>query len=191
MPHLTFREVDESSWNDFERLFESRGGPKSCWCMVWRAIGAEARQTAGAERKRAIERRVRMHVPIGILGYSEGEPVAWCSIAPRTSYRSLGGLEAPDEAPEAVWSLVCFFTRRDLRGQGLTAQLLSAAVVCARERGARVVEAYPVEPGSPSYRFMGYVPMFEAAGFQRVATAGSRRQVMRMSLDVSRNTPAQ
>ena len=88
---LSFREVDQSAWEDFERLFESRGGPKSCWCMVWRAAGAETKQTKGSERKAAMERRVREHVPVGILGYLDGEPVAWCSIAPRPTYRRLGG----------------------------------------------------------------------------------------------------
>jgi hypothetical protein len=30
--------------------------------------------------------------------------------------------------------------------------------------GARYVEAYPVEPDSPSYRFMGFKTTFEKAG---------------------------
>ena len=33
---LSFHKVDAGRWADFERLFESRGGPKSCWCKVWR-----------------------------------------------------------------------------------------------------------------------------------------------------------
>jgi hypothetical protein len=34
MDQLRFREVDVQSWKDFARLFEDRGGPKSCWCMA-------------------------------------------------------------------------------------------------------------------------------------------------------------
>src|SRR5262249_24285373 len=37
MSKLEFHEVDAERWRDLERLFESRGGPESCWCMVWRA----------------------------------------------------------------------------------------------------------------------------------------------------------
>jgi len=48
--------------------------------------------------------------------------------------------------------------------------------------GATVVEAYPVDPGSPSYRFMGFVDAFAEAGFQEVGTAGLRRHVMRLGL---------
>ena len=29
MPPLSFREADESRWDDFERLFSGRGGPKA------------------------------------------------------------------------------------------------------------------------------------------------------------------
>ena len=45
-----------------------------------------------------------------------------------------------------------------------------------------MVEAYPVDPDSPSYRFMGYVGSFEAMGFQAIGRAGTRRHVMRLSV---------
>jgi GNAT superfamily N-acetyltransferase len=179
MQPITFHEVDASRWDDFERLFERRGGPKFCWCMVWRA-GAKAAK--GPDRKAAMKRYVCQGVPIGLLGYAGGEPVAWCSIAPRTTYRDLGGPTDAGERPEDVWSLACFFMRRELRGKGLTRRIIEAAVRHAAKRGAKVVEAYPVEAGSPSYRFMGYVSTFSAAGFQEVGRAGIRRHVMRRAL---------
>ncbi|MEA2808899.1 MAG: hypothetical protein QOJ17_3040 [Rhodospirillaceae bacterium] len=179
MQHITFHEVDASRWDDLERLFESRGGPKSCWCMVWRA---GAKTAKGPDRKAAMKRYVCEGVPIGLLGYSSGEPVAWCSIAPRTTYRDLGGPTNVSELPEEVWSLACFFIRRELRGKGLTKRIIEAAVQHAAKRGAKVVEAYPVEPGSPSYRFMGYLSTFSAAGFHEVGRAGTRRRVMQREL---------
>jgi GNAT superfamily N-acetyltransferase len=180
-PELAFHEVDGERWPDLVKLFASRGGPKSCWCMVWRATPQEGKRTDGVSRRRALQSRVRKHVPIGLLGYAHGEPVAWCSIAPRDTYRRLGG---PDDDGDAVlvWSLVCMFIRRDLRRQGITAQLIEAAVAHARSRGASVVEAYPVDPDSPSYRFMGFVGAFARAGFRTVGRAGKRRHVMRLDL---------
>lgn len=179
---VVFRAVDSSRWEDLERLFESRGGPKSCWCMVWRGTPEERRDKAS--KKSALERRVMENTPVGLLGYLDEEPVAWCSVAPRPTYRPLGGIEAEGEgeAPDAVWSLVCFFVTRRLRGRGMSVRLLEAAIEHARERGARVLEAYPVDPESPSYRFMGFVPLFEAAGFREVGRAGNRRHVMRLEL---------
>ena len=132
---LSFRAVDRDSWPDFAALFEARGGPKACWCMVWRASPAEARQKDGASRRAQIKARVERGVPIGLIGYHDGTAVAWCSIAPRGSYRPLGGAPADDET---VWSLACFFVPRPHRGQGLTAQLIAAACDHARRGGATV-----------------------------------------------------
>jgi GNAT superfamily N-acetyltransferase len=183
-PGLTFREVDRATWSDMQLLFESRGGPKHCWCMVWRATPEEARQANGAGRRAAMARRIDAGVPVGLLGYLDGEPVAWCSIAPRETYRPLGGID--DSASGRVWSIACFFIRHDLRGGGVTAQLIRAAVAHARARGATVIEAYPVDPDSPSYRFMGFVSSFAAAGFHEVGRAGIRRHVMRLYLEAER-----
>jgi GNAT superfamily N-acetyltransferase len=178
-PILIFREVDGERWEDFAALFESRGGPKSCWCMVWRAQGEEARRTDGPSRRAAMRGRVQTGVPVGLLGYLDETPVAWCSIAPRGTYRpGLGGAGEPN-----TWSLACMFIRRDLRGQGITWQLIDAAVDHARAHGAKTIEAYPVDPDSPSYRFMGFVPTFEKAGFELTGRReGKRRLLMRLKL---------
>lgn len=181
-PKFAFREVDNANWHDFERLFAARGGPKSCWCMLWRASSAEAKAADGSSRKTAIHSRVRNGVPIGLLGYIADEPVAWCSIAPRATYRRLGGPEDFGDEPDAVWSLACFFIRRDLRGKGAGEQTLKAAIAHARRKGGKILEAYPVDPDSPSYRFMGFVGLFERAGFKAIVRAGTRRHVMRLSL---------
>lgn len=174
---LVFRPVDRQTWPDFAALFEERGGPKSCWCMVWRATPGEAKARDGASRRAQIEARVEAGAPIGLLAYCEAKPIAWCSIAPRETYRPLGG---PPAAPdEKIWSIVCFFIKRSWRGQGLAASLIEAAAAEAAKRGATTIEAYPVDPNSPSYRFMGFVPLFEAAGFREVGQAGARRRVMR------------
>jgi GNAT superfamily N-acetyltransferase len=175
---LTIRVVDKDVWPDLEHLFESRGGPKACWCMVWRATPVEARSADGPSRKKALRRRVLDDVPVGLLAYSDGQPVAWCSVAPRPTYRRLGGLDYGDVPESAVWSIVCFFVSLSVRGTGIFRKLLVAAVDHAHRCGAMVVEAYPVDPDSPSYRFMGFVSNFAEAGFEEVAAAGARRHVM-------------
>ena len=177
---LNFREVTRDSWHDFATLFEERGGPKSCWCMVWRASSAEAKQRDGVSRRAQIKARVDRGTPIGLVGYFEGEPVAWCSIATRETYRNLGGVSL-DET-ERVWSLACMFIKRSHRGKGLTPQVIQSAAAQAKANNATSLEAYPVDRDSPSYRFMGFVETFETAGFYEVGTAGNRRHVMRLQL---------
>jgi GNAT superfamily N-acetyltransferase len=180
-----FAEVDRHRWRDLVRLFEAPGGPKFCWCMAWRPLKDRSKPAGGARRRAALQRRVRAGVPVGLLAYQGEEPVAWCSVAPRSTFRPLGGLDGPDEG---VWSVVCFFVPRRLRRSGLMRRLLAAAIDTARRHGATVLEAYPVDASSPSYRFMGYVPAFRAAGFRTVGRAGTRRHVMRLDLARSPKT---
>jgi GNAT superfamily N-acetyltransferase len=176
---IVFRAVTADTWPDFERLFECRGGPKACWCMVWRATPEEAKQTNGTSRKVAIAKRIAAGTIVGLLGYLDGEPVAWCSVAPRSTYRRLVDNSSSDEG---IWSIACFFVVRKLRGQGITQRIIAAAVDFAKSRGASIVEAYPVDPESPSYRFMGFVPTFEAAGFCETGRAGSRRHIFQLRI---------
>lgn len=175
-----FREVETTTWGDFEALFEARGGPKYCWCMVFRAPPGRSHARDNPERKAEMRRRVSAGEPVGILAYAEGEPVGWCSIAPVGTFQRLG--KDIDTSREGVWALACFFVPRRLRGQGLSRRLLHAAVDHARERGAHTVEAYPVDPDSPSYGYLGRVPTFLAAGFEEVGRQGTRRHVMRLTL---------
>ncbi len=178
---LAFKPVTPASWPDFEALFEAPGAPKYCWCMAWRATPEEVKAAPrGSDRKPLLQKRVKTGTTIGLVGYLDGEPVAWVSIAPRETYRDLGGPEA--ESGDKIWSLACMYVRRQLRGQGRAFELIEAAKTYAKKRGGTVLEAYPVDPKSPSYRFMGFVPAFERLGFKQVGTAGSRRHVMRLPL---------
>lgn len=177
---LTFRPVDNSTVDDFVALFAGPGGPSYCWCMAWRVTPEEAKVKKGSERRPFMLDRIARGVPVGLLAYGEDGPVGWVSVAPRDTYRDLGG---PSAKPgESVWSIACLYVRRDRRGEGLSQQLLKAAIAHAADRGASIIEAYPVDPDSPSYRFMGFVPAFESLGFAEIGTAGSRRHVMRLTI---------
>jgi GNAT superfamily N-acetyltransferase len=180
MGTLRFKPVTRSTRDDFVALFERPGWQKQCWCMVWRATAAEGRGTPAALRRTQMLGRIERRVAVGLLGYADKEPVAWVSIAPKPTYQRLGG---PDAAPgENIWSLACMMIRRDFRGLGLAHELIAGAVAHARKRGASAVEAYPVDPDSPSYGYMGHVPAFAAAGFVEIGREGRRRHVMRLAL---------
>lgn len=154
--------------------------------MAWRKQPPGAKDARNTERnamlKDALGARVADGVPIGLIGYCDGEPVAWCSIAPRPTFRRLGGPDDDGTAPQDVWSLTCFYIKRAFRGRGFSERLLNEALAHARRHDAACVEAYPVDPDSPSYRFMGLTTLFERAGFVEVGRAGTRRHVMRFAL---------
>ena len=149
--------------------------------MAWRATPDDIKAAPrGSDRKPLMKSRVTDGTTVGLVGYLDAEPVAWVSIAPRDTYRDLGGPEA--ETGEKIWSLACMYLHRKLRGEGHGMELIEAAKAYAKKRGGTVLEAYPVDPKSPSYRFMGFVPAFKRLGFLEMGKAGSRRHVMRLAL---------
>ena len=177
---LQFRPVTRNTFADFEMLFGAPGAPKYCWCMAFRATSAEVKDSKGPARHRQIRERVDNDVPIGLIGYRDGQPAAWVSVAPKESFRRLGG--PPTNPGETIWSLSCLFVPRRERGNGLAHELIAAAIAHAKAEGADILEAYPVDPDAPSYRHMGFVPAFERAGFTHAGPEGRRRHVMRLTM---------
>ena len=113
---MVFRPVTRERWTDFERLFEARGGPKSCWCMVFRRDDDGRIPRTKADRNTAMASKVRRGTPVGVLAYDEsGEPVAWCSVAPRQTLAVFRGLEWPDRDRSTVWSITCFYVKSGIR----------------------------------------------------------------------------
>jgi GNAT superfamily N-acetyltransferase len=91
-------------------------------------------RSTNESRMAALDELVRQGTPVGVLAYVDGDPVGWCSIAPRETYAALDrsrALPGVDDAP--VWSVVCFFIDRRVRRQGVTLGLLNAAVEYAQD----------------------------------------------------------
>jgi GNAT superfamily N-acetyltransferase len=155
--------------------------------MHWRATAADYRRNKGAGNRRALRVAVRRGAEPGLLAYAGGEPVGWCAVAPRAAYPRLAAsrvLSPVDDRP--VWSVVCFFVRRDWRRTGLTVALLRAAIAHARRRGGRILEGYPVEPVRGEvpavFAFTGLAAAFRRAGFAEVARRSPTRPIMRLRL---------
>ncbi|WP_243222587.1 GNAT family N-acetyltransferase [Microbacterium proteolyticum] len=93
--------------------------------------------------------------------------------------------EEPLDADD-VWAVSCFVVRKAHRGQGLMKELLHAAVSTAREAGARIVEAYPLDPTvakrSANQLYRGTVSMFEEAGFDVVDRPKPDRALVSLTL---------
>lgn len=184
---MTFRPLTAETWPDFEALFGKNGACGGCWCMWWRMTRAEFGAQKGAGNKAAMRALVEAgHVP-GILAYADGRAVGWCSVAPREEFSALERsriLKRVDGTP--VWSIVCFFVEKSHRRQGVTIRLIRAAVEYAQSRGAKTVEAYPVEPREEKmpdpFAFTGLASAFRQAGFAEVERRSETRPIMRYEI---------
>lgn len=137
--------------------------------------GADWTFRAVPARRAAIADLALSGKTIGLLGYDKDTPVAWCSIAPRAAF---GAGPGPSSAA-GLWSLTCFFIRADHRNRSGISAVLGAAEAFVSDRGATEIEAYPVAPDSPSYRFSGFLPSFEKAGYRKTGQIGLRRNIVR------------
>lgn len=164
-------------WPALADLFQQGGDPKRCWCMYWRVHGGDwAAFTAARNRALLADLVQRGERPPGLVALDpEGRAVGWVSVAPREDYDRLERsrvLARVDERP--AWSVVCFVVARAMRRMGVARTLLDAAAAYAREHGAELLEAYPIATGGKRARaawlYTGTTSMFEAAGFECVAT---------------------
>jgi GNAT superfamily N-acetyltransferase len=181
---LTFHPLTPERWPDLEQLFGERGACGGCWCMAWRLPRKDFQNGKGAANKREFRALVADNTQPGVLAYAGDEPVGWCAVAPREDYVSLGRsrvLAPVDDRP--VWSISCLFIARPYRRRGVSVRLIEAAVRLAREKGARVVEGYPVEPYSgnmpAAFAWTGLVSAFRRAGFTEVLRRSPGRPIMR------------
>lgn len=178
-------------FEDLVTLFNGRGGGQVrwCWCMYYRRSGTGERPagTSIAVHNRAsLKALVDGGTVPGLIGYRYGLPVAWVSLGPREHYAKLARspvMKPVDDQP--VWSIVCFFTTLDARGEGISEAMLAHAVAYARKNGARLAEAYPVDKagrGRDDGMWFGAKAMYDRAGFEEVARRKPTRPVVRKRL---------
>jgi GNAT superfamily N-acetyltransferase len=181
---LEFYPVTPKRWKDLDTLFGERGACGGCWCMWWRLSRSQFNKEKGIRNKKALKKIVDSGEIPGILAYADGEPIGWCSVAPRETFPVLERsriLKRIDEKP--VWSVVCFFVAKQFRQKGVTIELLKAAIEYAKKHRARIVEGYPIEPKKTKmpdvFANTGLASAFRKAGFVEVLRRSETRPIMR------------
>ncbi len=185
MNSFDFRPLTKDRWNDIEKLFGANGASGGCWCMWWKLSKAQFENQKGEKNKKAFKKIVSSNEIPGIIAYCKNEPVGWCAIEPRSAYKRLETsriLKPADDKP--VWSIVCFFVKKNFRRQGITVELLNAAVTYAKKKGAKIVEGYPLDLKAnkkypDAFAYHGTKTAFEKAGFREIIRRSETRPIMR------------
>ncbi len=156
--------------------------------MYWRRPRSEFNKEFGEGNKKAMKEIVFSGKIPGLIAYYEDEPIGWCSVAPREDFPVLNRspkLKPIDNLP--VWSIICLFIAKEYRMQGLTTELVKAAITYAKENGARIIEAYPIIPENsqnPKYEaYTGIKSTFDKLGFKVMIQRSKIRPIMRLYLE--------
>lgn len=171
-------------------------GPKRpdanvCWCLSYRIDARLNTELVGPARGALVKQLCAEDPPPGVLAYDGDEPVGWAAVAPRSATTFARARKIPHLDDLPVWSLWCIRVRPGHRRKGISHTLIRGAVEFARERGAPVIEAYPIDNRGAKVdltsAYAGIRKNFEAAGFTYAAAtasvvAGHPRVLMRLDL---------
>ncbi len=189
------RPVTDVPWADVETVFGTRGDPSRCWCQYFKLAGDAWRGSTREECRESLREQVQVRPGPGLLAYLGSEPVGWCAVEPRPGYERLRNALVSRGSPEpfeddSVWVIPCLVVRPGYRKRGIGRALVAAAVAHAGEHGARVIEAYPVDPDerpqvSAAELYHGTVSVFQDAGLEVAARPLPGRALMRLTVDRS------
>ena len=187
--------IDVRAATEFDDL-ATMLGPKNpdseaCWCISYRVPPGENRALHRRDRGEKARELTQLDPAPGVLAYDGDEVVGWAAIHRRADTSFATNRRIPHVDDQDVWSLWCVRVRPGHRGRGIAHELVSGAVEFARQHGAPVVEAYPVDNrGAKVDLTMAYVgtrSLFEKAGFTIAAETtsvlnGFPRVLMRLEL---------
>ncbi len=178
MSEIRIEPAVSERFDDIQQALSGGGDGAACQCMWWLLTAREWDAATTADREEMFRAEVDAGPPPGLVAYVDGAPAGWVRVGPRTRQprlaRSRNYAASPDPFDDPdVWAVSCFVVRREFRRQGLNGALLGAAVSFARDGGARVVEAYPLDPTvrktSSNELYHGALSTFASAGFHEVA----------------------
>jgi GNAT superfamily N-acetyltransferase len=136
------------------------------------------------DNKDRMKKLVWDNQPTGMLGFYEGQAIAWCAFAPRKNYLKVEKSRVHkriDDKP--VWSITCFFIEKTFRKQGVSVELLKALIKYAKKEKIKTLEAYPTIPTteviSDGFAWIGLYKSFEKAGFKIVDNTSKYRPMVR------------
>lgn len=172
-------------WNDLLNLFGKNGACGGCWCMYWRLSHKEYEQNKGENNKVKLVELIKKEAPLGIMAYYDETPVGWCSVSPKTSLVRLEkSRNLKSDYVEDTWSITCLFIHKKFRNQGLSTALIKAASAYAFEKGARLIEAYPIVPRLKKmpevFAWVGFANAYFKANFVEYSQPTDARLIVRL-----------
>lgn len=179
---------------DVQHALTGGGDGASCQCQWWTLTNAQFSAATAEERRRMLRDEIDAGPPPGLIAYVEDVAAGWVRVGPRMRQprlertRAFASVSGQPWDDASIWAVTCFAIRKEHRGAGLNAVLLDAAIRLARDGGARIFEAYPIDPEADRRHtanslFHGVLSTFLAVGFREVGRSRPDRVVVALDLD--------
>jgi hypothetical protein len=146
-----------------------------CFCAVWTSFG-EDWQKRCSDRSQPnyfqTAKDLESGRQVGYLVYSGKQLVGWTGSGPKTSFPLLKtklGSRLSTFSNKA-WSIGCLAVASEFRVKNLSEKIVCAVLREAQERGAKVVEAYPVRPFDEARIYRGSYQLFQRLGFKEIGS---------------------
>jgi GNAT superfamily N-acetyltransferase len=185
--NLKFDPLVSTNWEQFETLMGEKGGCGNCWCMFFRLPYKTFQEHKPAGNKRMMKQLVKNGLPQGLIASMGNEPVGWIAMAPREDYIKIENsrvFKRIDDKP--VWSITCFFIKKEFRHRGLSQQLIKGAIDFAKKKKIKTLEAYPTLPYNKNvphpFLWVGVLSSFIKNGFKIVKQNSKSRAMVRIEL---------
>lgn len=156
---MTIQPLTAVTWIDFVSLMKSDSQCSECWCLNHREPAGCPTGTLAQEK---MKQMTDQNAVGGLLAYKEKQCVGWVAIDPMVK---LVGHDCQPSGKLNEWSIHCLFVRDGFRGQGISIELIRAAIQFAKSNGAKIISAFPI-PGENRNRF----PVNEAEFSGRFST---------------------
>ncbi|AZS36528.1 hypothetical protein CVS47_01133 [Microbacterium lemovicicum] len=193
MTDIVIAPATADRFDDAEHALTGGGDGTTCQCQWWTITNAEFNASTQDERAGMLRAELDGDVPPALIAYVDGAAAGWVRVGPRTLQRRIArtrmiaqnSTEPLDD--DGVWAVSCFAVRSEHRGRGLNRRLLDDAIAFARDRGARALEAYPIDTAVGTHHsselYHGLLSVFEEAGFREVARPKPDRPIVLLDLE--------
>ena len=152
--------------------------------MYFRLVKKEFEENKYLGNKKKMHQLVKEQEPVGLLALQDEDAIGWISFAPREQFAKLENSRVHKRIDEEkVWSITCFFIKKEFRNKGLSFELIEVAKDFAKKNKIKILEAYPVKPYSEkmpdAFAWTGFYNTFLKAGFKVVSEASKSKPMMR------------
>jgi GNAT superfamily N-acetyltransferase len=184
---VKFETLTAVNWPLFEQLMGEKGGCGGCWCMYFRLPDKDFKQNKHAGNKSMMHQLVKAAKPVGLMAIYKNEAIGWVALSPREDlYRIERSRTLKRIDDKQVWSVSCFFIKKEYRKKGLSQLLIKAVITYAHKNNIATLEAYPVIPyaakSADVFLWTGILSAFTDNGFKVVKASGRSKTMVRLTI---------